>query len=646
MNRKKTEADRKLLKLLESDGDEAVLGDEFKSELVKQIMIKSVESDEYCASGRALCTQCKTLLSATDGGHVFRHLDRCTGKRAASEPIPETSDESLRSVEPLAKQRKLADFSKRQFTKEQTSKITRALAKHALRTGNSFNYMGGDCMRDLVIDVANATGSGISGKEAKAQIPHRQTIQTHTLRFSDELIKRAFGELKPYVGKQRVNLIVDHGKIVSNYLSMFASYIDDTFKLRLLPIGFIPSTDSKTGADTADAIIDRLQSVGWSEEEARACSITADGALANLGTHFSSYIRCVSHSIHLLGEKVVDPLEKHAKMLDPEIMKLLPIARECLDNAQNVSSAIRNNFQACSEMSRLPTLPNDTRWLNGLKCLVDVTELNKEILDLVSKLSLKGRTSMYWLNDHPEYVNAVLHILKPLLTYSIDFQRQDEVTIHRVLPAYKVILNKWSAYKDRDFTKIMDKDIVDLDLIEAMATSGLKPLQHYYSQFGTHHYGATLLSPRTKHMKNFTKEERKRAVSYISEMLPKDLIDLNVDTTEVPEYILEMSDNTEKAPTHSELKRYLDESFNVKSSEKIEEYWSRKRLDYPALYTVATKVLSIVPSESVCETTFSTAAFLLDKRRTRLRTETVEKIVVGSQIASKNPDWVDDLKTN
>lgn len=135
-----------------------------------------------------------------------------------------------------------------------------------------------------------------------------------------------------------------------------------------------------------------------------------------------SDIRCVSHSIHLLGEKVVDPLEKHAKMLDPEIMKLLPIARECLDNAQNVSSAIRNNFQACSEMSRLPTLPNDTRWLNGLKCLVDVTELSKEILGLVSKLSLKGRTSMYWLNDHPEYVNAVLHILKPLLTYSIDFQ--------------------------------------------------------------------------------------------------------------------------------------------------------------------------------------------------------------------------------
>ncbi|CAP23855.2 Protein CBG02709 [Caenorhabditis briggsae] len=183
MNRKKTEADRKFLKLLESDGDEAVLGDEFKSELVKQIMIKSVESYEYCASGRALCTQCKTLLSATDGGHVFRHLDRCTGKRAASEPIPETSDESLRSVEPLAKQRKLtgtrkkryifsnigSDFSKRQFTKEQTSKITRALAKHALRTGKSFNYMGGDCMRDLVIDVANATGSGIFGKEAKAQ---------------------------------------------------------------------------------------------------------------------------------------------------------------------------------------------------------------------------------------------------------------------------------------------------------------------------------------------------------------------------------------------------------------------------------------------------------------------------------------------
>ena len=142
-------------------------------------------------------------------------------------------------------------------------------------------------MKDLVIEIANSTGNGQFGKEARAQLPHRQTVQKQTLILSEQLIARGFEELKPYIGK-RVNLLVDHGKIVGNYLSMFASFIDDSFQLKLIPLGFIPSPDGKSGAETAKAIFERLKSFGWSEEEARSCAITADGALSKLGDHFSS----------------------------------------------------------------------------------------------------------------------------------------------------------------------------------------------------------------------------------------------------------------------------------------------------------------------------------------------------------------------
>lgn len=498
-------------------------------------------------------------------------------------------------------------------------------------------------MRNLIIDIANATGNGIFGSEAKGQIPHRQTIQKQAMKFADQLIARAFEELKPFIGR-RVHLLVDHGKIVSHYLSMFASFLDNSFELKLIPIGFIPCTEGKSGADTAKAIMERLKSFGWSEEEAKSCAITADGALSKLGDHFASYIRCVSHSVNLLAERVVNPLDEHKALLAPEVLRQLSTARACLQHAQNVSSSIRNNFQAFSELTNLPTLPNDTRWLNGLKCLKDVDDLAPEIQNILSKISSKGRNSMYWISDEMEHVNAVLHILKPLLTYNEIFQKQGEVTIHQVLPAYKVLNARWLMYKNRDFLTIKDKETMNLDLVQALASAGLLALSHYYEQFGDDHYGATLLSPRTKLMTNFSQNERDKAQAFVIDRLPKETASTDVQQVEIPEFLLEISDRREKPLPSGELQRYLDEEFNVKSAETVEEYWRRKRFEYPGLYDVALRVLSIIPSESICESTFSTAGFLLDKRRTRLRTETVERIVIGCQIAAKFPQWVENLK--
>ncbi|EGT45338.1 hypothetical protein CAEBREN_18722 [Caenorhabditis brenneri] len=418
MNHKQSESDKKLSKLLEG-GEKAILGEEFKVDSIRLVLLKDGD-DEYKPSGRAVCTLCKSFLAGKDGGHISRHVYvTCPKIKASVEPPANSLDDE--QEEPPMKQRKLIEFSTRLFSRNQVGKLTSALAQHALTTGKSFNYVAGDSMKTLMIQVANATGNGRYGSEAKKQFPCRQTVQKHSMILAEKLIKKAFEKIKPYAGS-RVNIIVDHGKLFDNYLSIFASVIDNNFDLKLVPIGFTPSNEGKTGTDTANSIIERLQDYGWTEEDARSCSVTADGALTTLKSHFRSYVRCVSHSIHLLAEKVVVPLEVHSKKMNPELLAVLSEASNCLLNAQSLASAIRNNFQVCSELSKLPTLPSDTRWLNSLKCLQDVTSLSTEIHNIVSQLSAKGRNSAYWLSENQKIVKSVLLVLSPFLKYSELFQ--------------------------------------------------------------------------------------------------------------------------------------------------------------------------------------------------------------------------------
>ncbi|KAF1754573.1 hypothetical protein GCK72_021136 [Caenorhabditis remanei] len=94
---------------------------------------------------------------------------------------------------------------------------------------------------------------------------------------------------------------------------------------------------------------------------------------------------------------------------------------------------------------------------------------------------------------------------------------------------------------------------------------------------------------------------------------------------------------------NNELERYLCEHVDSNYSETLENYWHRKKNEYPALYEAATKLFSVIPSESICESCFSTASYLLDKRRTRLQYSKAELVVMGCQLANKFPHWLDDL---
>ena len=84
--------------------------------------------------------------------------------------------------------------------------------------------------------------------------------------------------------------------------------------------------------------------------------------------------------------------------------------------------------------------------------------------------------------------------------------------------------------------------------------------------------------------------------------------------------------------------RYLAEQVDYTSPESLEEYWNRKRLEFPQLHRIARNIFSVVPSEAICEYAFSRCGYIYDKTRNRLAYPNVELIMLGVLISEYHPD--------
>ncbi|EGT58212.1 hypothetical protein CAEBREN_07113 [Caenorhabditis brenneri] len=616
---------------------------------------EKVEGIARIKTGKVVCLFCKTLLTKGDGGQFNRHLEICKRrpeKRTMNSKSSHRNDDEDKKAggEPPEKMKKIDFFNTKKLKQKELDTIVNAIAKYCVNSGRSYSHCSSKEFKNLVIDCFNAISTGY-GKAAKSQLPSRQTVQRRSEAISKRLIEKAHSFLLPYIKKGRAHLLADHGKHIVHYLSIYASVIDDNFVLQIVPLAFVPALDGKSGVETAKLITTTLQKFGWSQDDIKMCSVTADGALGSLSSYFSSYVRCVSHSLNLLGSNGVEPAQFQRKNLTDEEMKMLNRAQSILQAAETLSNSIRNNAEICSSLPRLPALPGETRWLSGLRCLKDIQELEEDLEKVDQKLNVSGsKAFLKVVREDRKIGRAIMHVYGELLSHSVVFQSQTAVTGHLVLPFYKLLEKKWELLINGDFSDV-DKDLIDIQYLPPLAKSGLLAHVKYYGELGNkspHSFAATLLCPIQKDMELFTQPEIAATKQYVCDLLPKtkkpttSLPVRNSNPVSILSRLVAQKSSATPSIGNDELDRYLKEKYDENSDESVEEYWRRKKLDYPDLYEAAARVFSIVPSESVCETCFSVAGFLLDKRRSRLLYTRTEDIVIGSQLAKKFPNWLDD----
>uniref|UniRef100_A0A8R1E2Z0 Uncharacterized protein n=1 Tax=Caenorhabditis japonica TaxID=281687 RepID=A0A8R1E2Z0_CAEJA len=267
-----------LNKKLTANDESLKLGKVFKKDGVRRILKFEEEVAEYVDSGKAACESCFQMFSAIDGSHIARHLkERCKKRKIGNEG--HQNQEKIRKID-----------------------------------GRSYNHMSSDAMQNFILDICNLTSSRY-GQEAKKQLPSRQTIQKFSDAKAQFVIGKAVEMIKPYVGK-RLHLLVDHGKLISHYLSILGSYIDNEFNSQIMPLGFTPVPEGRTttGRESTQLIVKRLTELGIPKEEIYKCNVTADGALSTLGIYFNS----------------------------------------------SLASSIRSNSSVCANLTRLPSMQMDT----------------------------------------------------------------------------------------------------------------------------------------------------------------------------------------------------------------------------------------------------------------------------------------------
>ncbi|ULU02422.1 hypothetical protein L3Y34_002192 [Caenorhabditis briggsae] len=347
------------LKLNKKDSN-VTFGESYRFAEIQKILIRNEEDDEFIESGFVICTQCNLMVLQSDGSHLKRHVITTCKKRKISIGRSE--------LEPIEQVRKIKDYSTKKLKDSEVQKITSALGRYCLKTGKSFHHLGSENMKKLLIEICNSISTGY-GEVALKQLPCRLTIQKVTEKLAESLIKKAVEYLEPY--KSRIHLAIDHGKLVTNYLSVFATFLDDDCHLQVVPLAFTPQLDGKTGKQTADLIVEKLESFGWEEDEILKFSVTADGALSTIGNYFDCYVCCVSHSLNLVAQRVLNPKKIHK----PSLTDVLPKIEEycaVMEASALLASVVRQTPSICETLTKLPTLSCETRWMTNIKCLWDI----------------------------------------------------------------------------------------------------------------------------------------------------------------------------------------------------------------------------------------------------------------------------------
>ncbi|CAI2354532.1 unnamed protein product [Caenorhabditis sp. 36 PRJEB53466] len=580
-------SDKELQKLVKQKDPRVIFGEAFRKESVLLVLFRRDADEDFKETGKAVCTNCFQLLAATDGSHVTRHVtERC--KKRKIDNVECTDEDNSRF-----KQKKITQFNEKRLSTNQVAGITDATAKFCLRSGKSFNFCSSNHVQQFTLEVVNSVLPGFTADTLK-QLPGRTTVQKYTEKHATELIIKAFQTVSKYAGT-RLNLVLDHGKLINNYLSFFGSFIDEDFSLQLVPLGFTPALDGKTNTETVKLIVKRFEEFGIDEDKVMSSRVTADGALAGLGAHFRKYIRCVNHSLNLVAQRTVKLLDVHKSHFNEEEIKVLKHVDGLMEDAQKVSNAIRTNVNLCASLSKLPPLSVETRWLIGLKCLSGVLDLSDEIQSNFSSLSKIGKESFNRLSvESFKAAKTVVKFFEDIVNYNDIFQSQKAVTLHLVLPAYKRLRNRWENYSKLDFDSF-DDDVMDIGVVEVLAKAALLSLSHYYAQFDDIHFAAVMLSPRTKKMTMFSSEDVTRAKKCIRGLLPRDPTPpkevKKTEKTDIIESLYQsVSDTPEDHNEIDELNLYLGE-FTV-LSETVEDYWRKKRNEFPTLYEVAAQVFS------------------------------------------------------
>ncbi|CAL2041547.1 unnamed protein product [Caenorhabditis brenneri] len=431
---------------------------------------------------RVRCKKCSKLLSSGPGSHRSSHRQgKCL--EAVKEP------------------------SKRPLSKEELNLLKNELVTYIMKTGVSFHHVASDTFRSMAKTLVSIGSSDVDVDSLK--LPSQEWLREQVEMKGAEIFKKIAEEISIPAKAQECCLVIDFGKKIYDFLSVFVVYVNrGTVKpeLQVLPFMFMPIFRNKTTEQIVEYIVEGGERLGLSREEVISMRLVGDGAsnIKKLKEHFRSYTLCSCHSVQKTAERVLCPLDVDKTSFILQERQLLKSLSESFEDCGELAAVLRR-YRTKFNLKKLPVAFCRTRWLTFVNCCQDILDLFPaiELIDdnRVRKIREKIRPQI------PDLITA-LQILKTFES-PLKLFEQTAMRLHEVAPTLFSLLNnfqnqKMRAIQQRNFT------------LETVAKSAHIALEHYIKEtISEPHLLASYLCCGMRKLHLFPDEYKRKALNLV-----------------------------------------------------------------------------------------------------------------------------------
>ncbi|PIC23738.1 hypothetical protein B9Z55_017331 [Caenorhabditis nigoni] len=428
----------------------------------------------------------------------------------------------------------------------------------------------------ILLFCLNASSHGIINFTMSSK--YRQTVKKFLGMEKQRQGNMVLVSIAAPVQREECCLVLDFGKKVHDFLSVFIVFIDRTSEkptLKSLPFMFAP-------------VFNTL---------------------------------CSCHSLQKSAERVLDPLDESCHEFDSEELSHLREIFEAVDDCGDLASRLRRHKNH-HDLEKLPVGYCKTRWMTFVNCTQDIIEMFPKI-DRIENAFIEK----YCEKIRPKLPNLIttMQILK-VYEKPLKVLEETHMRIHEVAPW----LFKLRAYFEEQEKKgIQDRDYTKSTVSKSACIS----LNHYISKtISDPHLLASLLCPGMRSLSLFPQTYKDKALKLLKEEL--ELIKLEPKDQEIAEFdnlTKDLYDAPPPAPSaSSELQDYQTSIFS--NSDIVAppiEFWHKHENRFPRLAKVAGSVFCTLSSESICERAFSALNRVFRNDRQSLEPEMVEILMVS-----------------
>ncbi|EGT38413.1 hypothetical protein CAEBREN_10242 [Caenorhabditis brenneri] len=457
------------------------------------------------------------------------------------------------------------------------------------------------------------------------QLPSAHWLRNQVESKGEEIFRKIANELAVPIEKKEACLVLDFGKKVHDFLSVFITFIDrsgEKPQLKALPFMFMPIFGSKRAEQVVEYILDGGERLNFTRDQILSLRIVGDGGsnIKKLEDYFKSYSLCSCHSLQKAAERILSPLEIHETSFHPDEAKKLKELSNAIDNCGELACLLRR-YRNIHNLKKLPVVYCRTRWLTFITCCQDIIDVFPVLETLTDARVLKLREKIRPMLPQLITCMTLLKMFEvPLKMFEKTAMRLNEVAPYLFKLKNHFSSEKEKAAKERNF------------VLATVAKSAFISISHYIKKtVSDPHLLATYMCPGMRTLSLFPDEYKTKTLELIKEEVLNVQIDAPAVLSNPNHLILELYDAPPPPPSAlTELFDYENAKLSTEDTLMIPmEFWEKHKSRFPRMAQVAGTVFCTIASESICERSFSTLNRLFRSDRQSLDPEFVETLMVS-----------------